>query len=127
MPTRARAWPIVSLALPLSAFAHHSFVVVYDTERSVQVEGTLTRFLDRNPHALLQIETLDASGSRQQWKAEWGSRGQLVREGVGADSLRVGDRVVVSGNPGRDESQHILRVQGVRRTSDGWTWQGVTK
>ena len=127
MPTRARVWPIVCLAVPLSAFAHHSFVVVYDTERSVQVEGRLTRFLYRNPHALLQIETLDANGRRQEWTAEWGSRGQLVREGVAADALRIGDRVVVRGNPGRDDSKHILRVQGVRRPSDGWTWQGVTK
>lgn len=111
---------------PAAAIAHHSFVVVYDVQRSLTVQATIAGFLYRNPHAVLQLDVRVADGSTQRWTAQWGGLAQLKREGVTSSSLKVGDRVVVTGSPARQPGLHLLRVQAVHRPADGWTWRGVT-
>jgi thiamine monophosphate kinase len=49
----------------------------------------------------------------------------LSRDGVSRDTLKAGDRVIVSGNPGRDASEHRLRLHSIVRPADGWKWVGT--
>lgn len=119
----AALWLVLA---PAVAIAHHSFVVVYDVQRSLTVQATIASFLYRNPHAVLQLDVRVADGSTQCWTAQWGGLAQLKREGVTSTSLKVGDRVVVTGSPARQPGLHLLRLQAVHRPADGWTWRGVT-
>jgi hypothetical protein len=36
--------------------------------------------------------------------------------------LKVGDEVVITGNPGRDPADQRLRMVTVKRKSDGFNW-----
>jgi hypothetical protein len=100
-----------------AAFAHHSFAVFFDAERSVTVRGTVTEFQFRNPHGLIRLRTADKDGKEQVWKAETNSPSILERRGWSKDSLKSGDEVIIDGWPARDGSNY-LRMRSVKR-ADG--------
>lgn len=106
-------------------YAHHSFAATYFEDKTVTVEGKLVQFLFRNPHSFVHIEGPDEKGEVQTWAVEWGGGGQLSREGVSRDTLKPGDHVVVTGNPGRNPADHRLRMKSITRPSDGFKWQGI--
>ena len=110
-----------------AAYAHHSFAATYFEDQTVTVEGKLVQFLFRNPHSFVHIEAPDDKGEVQTWAVEWGGGGQLSREGVSRDTLKPGDHVIVSGNPGRNPADHRIRMRSISRPSDGWKWSGVVQ
>ncbi len=61
----------------------------------------------------------------QTWAVEWGGGAQLNQEHVTRDTLKPGDHVTVTGNPGRDPADHRIRLHRIVRKSDGWKWEGV--
>lgn len=106
-----------SLALLTPAFAHHSFAGTYFEDQDASIEGTVTEFNYRSPHSFLMV---DVAGV--QWSVEWSSVERLKRAGVLRDTLKPGDRVVITGHPGRVPDEHRLHMQNVTRPSDGWKW-----
>jgi Family of unknown function (DUF6152) len=110
------------LGVSLTAYAHHSFTATYDTGKTVTIEGKVIQFLLRNPHSFLHVTVVDKDGKEQNWNIEWAAAGQLGGAGVTRDSLKVGDAVVITGNPARDPADQRLRMVSVKRTSDGFNW-----
>jgi len=109
------------------AYAHHSFAATYFEDQTTTVEGKLVQFLFRNPHSFVHVEAPDDKGKVQTWAIEWGGGGQLSRDGVSRDTLKPGDHVIVSGNPGRNPADHRIRMRSISRPSDGWKWSGVVQ
>ena len=107
------------------AHAHHSFAATYFEDKVQKVEGNLVQFLYRNPHSFVHLEGPDENGVAQRWAIEWGAGLQLNQQGVMRDTLRVGDHVIVEGNPGRNPQDHRLRMRSMLRPSDGWKWSGT--
>jgi len=107
------------------ALAHHSFAATYFEDKVQKVEGDLVQFLYRNPHSFVHLEGKDENGVAQRWAIEWGAGLQLNQQGVMRDTLRVGDHVIVEGNPGRNPQDHRLRMRSILRPSDGWKWSGT--
>ena len=105
--------------------AHHSFAATYFEDKTQTIEGELVQFLFRNPHSFVHVTAPDEKGIMQRWAVEWGAGGQLNRSGVTKDSLRTGDHVIVTGNPGRNPEDHRLRLKTITRPSDGWKWGGT--
>ena len=103
------------------AYAHHSFATTFENSQ-LSIEGELTQFVFRNPHAILQIMAPDSNRQMQRWTVEWEARGQLDRQGVSSMTLKPGDRVVITGNPGKNTADHWLRARAIVRPKDGWTW-----
>jgi hypothetical protein len=103
-------------------YAHHSFTATYDTSKTVTIEGKVTQFLLRNPHSFLHIAVTGKDGKEEAWNIEWAAAGQLGGAGVTRDALKVGDPVVITGNPARDPADQRLRMVTVKRTSDGFNW-----
>jgi hypothetical protein len=101
------------------AYAHHSFGAYYSEDQSITVEGKVSAFLYRNPHSFVDIETIDDHGNVIKWAAEWGGSGRLSRMGVMPDTFQPGDRVIITGAPGRDLSQHRIHLKTIARPSDG--------
>ncbi len=116
--------PALFLAAP-HVEAHHSFAATYFVDREISIEGTLTQFMFRNPHSFVKVMAKDDKGQQQVWSVEWGGGAQLTQEHVTRDTLKTGDHVIVTGNPGRDPTEHRIRLHKIVRTSDGWTWEGV--
>ena len=116
---------IVGLVTPAALlYAHHSFAATYHEDRTVKIEGKLVQFQFRNPHSFVHIEAPDEQGSMQRWAVEWGGAGQLGGQGVTRETLKPGDVVVITGNPGRNPADHRIRMQSLRRPSDGFGWGG---
>jgi hypothetical protein len=124
-------FPIIAVALlwlsGAQAYAHHSFAATYFVDQSIKIEGTVTQFLYRNPHSFLKVDAPDDKGEMQSWSIEWGGGAQLTQSNVTRDTLKPGDHVVVTGNPGRDTAEHRIRMHSIVRPSDGWKWEGVIK
>ncbi len=91
---------------PLSA--HHASAPFYDPEDRVSIEGSITRFVFRNPHAFLFIDVTDDSGQSVEWQVELGAPVSLRRVGWTPDTLEVGMTVKVTGNRSRAEGSHGL-------------------
>ena len=108
----------VALVSGMTAYGHHSFAATYLEDKTITIEGKLVQFMFRNPHSFVHI--LDAKGVR--WGVEWGGAGQLGGQGVTRESLKPGDYVIVSGNPGRNPADNRIRMQTLRRPSDGFGW-----
>lgn len=117
-------WPAVVLATLGAAVAqaHHSFTATYFEDRVVTIEGKLLQFMFRNPHSFVHVEAPDENGEMHRWAVEWGGAAQLSNQGLSNQTLRVGDVVSIEGNPGRDPKDHRLRMQYLRRASDGFDW-----
>ena len=105
-----------------TAYAHHSFASTYDLSRQVKVEGKLVQFLFRNPHSFVHIEAADANGQVQRWAIEWTGGAQLSGSSIDKNTLKVGDPVIITGNPTRTAGEHRLRMVTFKRTSDGLAW-----
>jgi hypothetical protein len=112
----------------LTASAHHSFTATYDESKTVKIEGELVQFMFRNPHAWVHVMAPDENGEMQRWGVEWGGAGALTGQGVTRESLKPGDKVVITGNPGRNAVDHRVRMRSLLRPSDGFGWgfQGET-
>lgn len=120
----AGAIALMAGALPVPA--HHSFAGTYlEDAEPMKIEGELKAFLVRNPHSFVHVEDAklkDKEGNPVRWSVEWGAAGQLASQGVRTGTLKVGDKVVVTGSPGRNPEDHRLRMRSITRPSDGWTW-----
>jgi hypothetical protein len=110
------------LACTARVDAHHSFAATYREEQSITIEGELVQFLLRNPHSFVHIMVKEPDGSMTRYVVEWGSSTQLGGQGVTRETLRPGDHVVITGNPGRDPADHRIRLLLFRRPRDGWSW-----
>lgn len=104
------------------AFAHHSFTATYDESAIVEIEGQLVQFMFRNPHAWVHVMVEDDNGEMVRYGVEWGGAGQLAGQGVSRESLKPGDHVVITGNPGRNPNDHRVRMRSLLRPSDGYGW-----
>jgi hypothetical protein len=120
-------WPLivtaaVFTALAGAAAAHHSFTATYFEDRTMEIEGKLLQFQFRNPHSFVHVEAPDDQGNLQRWAVEWGGAGQLSGQGVTNQTLRPGDVVTITGNPGRDPKDFRVRMLYLRRNADGFDW-----
>jgi Family of unknown function (DUF6152) len=104
------------------ADAHHSFAAVYRADEQIEIEGKVVQFLFRNPHSILHVLAPDESGTMTRWAIEWQGATQLGANGVSGQTMRPGDPVIVTGNPGRIADEHRVLLVTIRRTTDGFGW-----
>lgn len=111
-----------ALAVTLPALGHHSFQASYDMEQIIEIRGKLVQLNFRNPHSSVMVLAPDATGQVQRWGIEWGGASALQRQGLTRDTFKVGDEVVIRGQPGRDAGDHRLRMESILRPADGFGW-----
>jgi hypothetical protein len=105
--------------------AHHSIAGVYDSSRQVTVEGVVSEFRFVNPHPYLLIDVRTAAGNTQPWKLEMDNRSELIDVGMTTETLKPGDRVVVTGSPIRAPQSQSLYVRKLDRPADGFQYEQV--
>ena len=110
------------LTVGANAWAHHSFAATYIEDQSVTIEGQVVQFLLRNPHSFVHVMVKEADGTMNRYVVEWGSPAQLSGQRVTRDTLKPGDLVVLTGNPGRNAADHRMRLLMFKRPKDGWSW-----
>jgi hypothetical protein len=99
--------PALALALwagAVAVSAHHSFAAQYDRDKTITLNGTVTRLEWMNPHVYFYLDVKDATGVTK-WAIEGGAPTSLYRAGWRKESLKVGDVVTVHGYLARDGSK----------------------
>lgn len=117
----------IGVAIPvLAAHAHHSVSGYYDTGKQVTLDGSVIEFQFVNPHPWVTIEVKDASGSAQRWRLEMDNLSELTDVGMTRESLKPGNRVVVTGNPAREKPQSLY-LRRLDRPGDGFWYEQVER
>jgi uncharacterized protein DUF6152 len=104
--------------------AHHSFAAYYLEDQSVTIHGELVTFEYKNPHAWLRVAALDNDGRLQTVGAEWANPGRLNQQGITKETLKPGERLIITGSPSRNTSEYAMHLKKIERPADGWTWVG---
>jgi hypothetical protein len=105
-------------------FAHHSVAATYLVGKSIRIDGTLKEFIWRNPHSFMRVEAPDDKGERHLWIIEGAAPQQLTESGLSQSTLRPGDRVIITGIPGRIAEDHKMLLHTIERPADGFKWVG---
>jgi len=119
----SRRIPALLFALVAPAmFAHHSISAHFDLGQQAVVEGVVTEFSFRNPHALIYLEVEGAGeGEPEMWVLQWQNTAMMTRKGYTPDTVQPGDEIIAAGNPARDGSNWI-RLLRLIRPSDGFEY-----
>ncbi|NIW24509.1 MAG: hypothetical protein GWN29_08055 [Gammaproteobacteria bacterium] len=99
-------------ALPVSA--HHSNII-FDRDTEITIRGAVTRYVWRNPHVYIYVESPNDTGGMSEWQIEADPTPIMARSGWGPDSLAPGDPVIVRGYPDRTApDEHALLISLAR-------------
>lgn len=85
--------------------AHHSFAAEFDSDKPVQIDGSVTKVEWTNPHVRFYVDVKDQDGKVTNWNIELGPPLILKRLGWRYDSLKIGDQVTVEGYSAKDGSK----------------------
>ncbi len=107
------AWP---------AHGHHSDVG-YDRQTVVAFEARVSRYVFRNPHITIVVETEDRRGQNVEWEIETGSTPIMRRSGWSQDLLRPGDMVMIRAHPER--TGRMRAILSTLETADGRVWSQI--
>jgi uncharacterized protein DUF6152 len=100
---------LLTAAIPL--LAHHAISAEFDTTKPIKFEGTVKSVDWMNPHIYVNIEAIE-NGKSVVYSVEGGPPNALFRQGWRPDSLKVGDKVQVSGvRAKKPESNRIGQAQ----------------
>lgn len=102
------------------ALGHHSDAG-YDQERVIGFEGHVTRYVWRNPHITVFIETENEAGEAVEWGVETGSTPIMTRSGWTPDLFSPGDAVIVRAHPDRGHRTHAMMIS-IEKADDGSVW-----
>ena len=109
-----------------SLAGHHAVGSVYRDGAPVTIEGELVTLVYRNPHSYLHVLAPDRQKHQRIWAIETSS-GLQLRQTLAAARLVPGDRVIITGDPGRDDGTWRMRLRTIVRPRDGWQWTEVPK
>ena len=84
------------LALPVGA--HHS-TAIYDSDNPIELAGTVVEWQFVNPHCFIILEVVDAAGEKKTWSLEGGNTAGLFRRGWTPNTLKPGDRIMLTVRP----------------------------
>lgn len=106
---RILAGAIVFVSATAAPDAHHSVPVNFDQSREVTIDGVITEIKWVNPHAHWRVNVTQPDGSVVEWLVEFGAANTMKRAGFPMERFMYGDKVSITGNPGRRDRSVLLR------------------
>ncbi|HHX81587.1 MAG TPA: hypothetical protein GX696_01215 [Pseudomonadaceae bacterium] len=97
---------LFAIATPLRA--HHSFAAEFDSNARAELSGVVTEVRYSNPHVRYRIDVSAEDGGTESWELQTSSVTTLRQQGWTRDTIRIGDRIAVSGEPGRDGAKKLF-------------------
>ena len=85
--------------------AHHAFSAEFDSQKPIELRGTVVRMEWVNPHTWIHIDVKRPNGSVERWMIEGGPPSTLLRRGFTKNSLSAGSEVFVEGFQAKDRSR----------------------
>ena len=119
---RYRLTAIIGLMIGLGSFvaptwAHHS-TAMFDTAKLATYQGVITKIVWANPHCFIYFDGVPENAAAGAPVEHWGVEGQspnvmFNHGGWDEDTAKVGDKIVVSGNPRKDGQPTMLLISAV--------------
>src|SRR5580658_8245560 len=111
------------LLLGGAASAHHAFSNEFDDTKPVTLEGVVTQINWENPHVYFYVDVKESDGTVVNWACETRGPSGLARRGWKRDSLKIGDKVVVTGFRARNgthtaDGRQVAMADGRKILSD---------
>ncbi|HZI51241.1 MAG TPA: DUF6152 family protein [Terriglobia bacterium] len=97
----------MSMGLAVPALAHHS-AAAFDTTKEVKLTGTVKVYTFKNPHVYMTVEVKKPDGSTNLVEVEAGAASVLNPLGFTRESVKVGEAVTITGNPGRNNPDKLM-------------------
>src|SRR5438094_10309864 len=92
---------VIASAVPV--VAHHSFAAEFDSAKTVDFTGVVTKAEWMNPHTYFYVDVKDPqTGKVTNWACEMGSPNGLTRQGWTRNTLHVGMTVSFNGTLAKD-------------------------
>jgi hypothetical protein len=95
----------VLLAASVPSLAHHAISAEFDVTKPIKFAGTVKSVDWMNPHIYVNIEA-NVDGKTILYSVEGGPPNSLFRQGWRPDTLKVGDKVQVSGVRAKKADSH---------------------
>jgi hypothetical protein len=97
---------LLSITASLAVFAglasaHHSGAM-FESTKTVVLNGTIEEFNWVNPHSSIKIAVPNADGKPVVWAIEMNTPQNLVREGWKRTTIKAGDKASITVRPMRD-------------------------
>ncbi|MBM3778055.1 MAG: hypothetical protein FJW23_07420 [Acidimicrobiia bacterium] len=109
----------------MSVSAHHSFAAYWHMDRTVTIEGVVTRVRLVNPHPEMRLNVTEANGEVHEWLVTGRAPGfAIVNAGWTADTVPIGMKVSIEGNPSRREGARALAAGKITRADGSVVWFG---
>ena len=83
------------------AMAHHSGAM-FDSNKTIELKGTIKEVQLTNPHSWIQVMVADATGKETEWSLEAAAPTVLIRGGIKKNTLKPGDAITFRGHPMKD-------------------------
>jgi hypothetical protein len=87
----------ILIAAGAALSAHHSFAAEFDSEKPIQLRGTVVRVEWINPHTWIHIDVKEPDGKVARWMIEGGTPNTLLRRGLTRNTLPAGTEIMVDG------------------------------
>lgn len=94
MTVRLKHFAAGVLAVTATAASAHHSPVMFDTAKTVTLDGTVRQFQFTNPHCYIQL-VVDGT----EWSLEMGAPVYLANRGWKPSTLKRGDRIRVTASP----------------------------
>jgi hypothetical protein len=109
---KRNSWIVAGLSLVLLAaavpvVAHHAISAEFDVNKPIKFEGTVTGVDWMNPHIYVNISSV-TDGKTIVYNVEGGPPNALFRQGWRPDTLKIGDKVSVSGVRAKKADSHRI-------------------
>ena len=88
---------IVAILSGMSVRAHHAFSSEFDSDKPVNLEGSVSKLEWVNPHAWIHIDVKAPDGKVETWMIETGSPNVLLRRGFNKSMVNIGTVIRVKG------------------------------
>ena len=97
-----------------STWAHHS-TAMFDTAKVSTYRGVITKIVWANPHCFIyfdgNLESAPPGAPVEHWAVEGQSPSVMFNHGGwDEDTAKVGDKIIISGNPRRDGVPTMLLI-----------------
>jgi len=109
---------LLAVFVATGVLAHHAQAPFFDQERTVEVRGTVVRWIFRNPHPVLEVQAENESGEKVVWAVQFAPATVLAKRGWTDQTFKPGDAVVATGHPSRAAGTYGLEHRTVER-ADG--------
>lgn len=86
-----------------AAYAHHGVNGQFDTSKTIEVSGVVSKVRFVNPHSYVYFDVTADDGSVDEWRCELTSGSLLRRKGWSVDMFAEGTEITIHGSPARKE------------------------